>query len=209
MTIRRHLYALAALITTCLTAQAGTVSWGSEAIERLFADSQGDYLAFGSLALLGTFDPSTDFATYATDYDYLSGKFTLFGEAKIGDGGFYDPNGDPAQWIYGGFGAVADVNSLDTQLFYWLFNAPTAVAATEWGIFTNISGLWTTPASLPESMQTDIVQGDFAHVGELTETLALTAFARNVSVPDASSTGALLLFALALCTATERRKNRR
>jgi len=195
-------------LAAALPGFSGTVSWGSEAIERLFADSNGSYLPFGSLALLGTFDPSTDFATFGTDYSYLSGKFTEFGDARIGDGGFYDPLGDPAFWIYGGFGATTEVSALSTQLFYWVFNAPSAAGATEWGIYSNTADQWITPASLPESMQTDIAQGNFANFGSLTDELALTSFVRPAAVSDASSTSFLSAISLIFIAAMARRFKR-
>lgn len=159
-----------------------TVSWGSESEARYFANASGELLPTGSLVLLGAFAAGTDFAGHASDYGYLAGQFTLFGTAYIGDGGFgYD----------GALAAASAVDALDTQLSYWAFNAPTAAAATQWGIFTQTAGLWTTPVIAPGSMNTDIADANLAYVGSLVTDLALTTIVNpggggDRPVPDGS-----------------------
>jgi len=169
-----------ALIAFAATLKAQiTVSWGTESEGRYFATASGSLLPEGSLVRLGSFVASTDFAGHASDLAYLSSQFTVFGTAFIGGGGF---TGTP-----GAFAAANVVPATNTRLSYWAFDAATAAAATQWGIYTETTGLWTTPALAPGSINTDIVDANLASIGTLTATQARTAaFGAPSNVPDSS-----------------------
>jgi len=188
-----------------------TVSWGTESEGRYFADAAGSLLPEGSLVLLGSFAAATDFAGNASDYSYLSSQFTTFSSAFIGDGGFTG--------VDGALAAASVTSALNRQLSYWAFNAATTGAATEWGIFTQTTGLWTTPNDpFPSSMNTDLVDANVANIGSfapsldpLVPSLARTAILNLgpvATVPD-SSVGLLNWFAIGATMVSGRMFKRR
>lgn len=169
------LFSLLLMGGTSLRAVPITVSWGSESEARYFANASGTLLPVGSLVLLGSFAAGTDFAGHAGDYSYLSAQFTQYAVAHIGDGGFGIP---------GAFAASSLLNLSSTQLYYWAFDASTALSASQWGVFTQTTGLWTTPGGpAPGSLNTDIADANSASVGSLSVELARTASFQSVDEP--------------------------
>ena len=93
---------------------------------------------------------------------FLQSHFTTFGSAVIGAGNPGGPGSASDGYFTGVSTASASGLSLaSTQMFYWVFNAPTAGAATQQGIFTLGSNPnWTFPddSATAQSKTNDLSQ---------------------------------------------------
>lgn len=144
------------LIAALLLASTGAVKAVNftfdAAVSSGFALQDGTDLAPGSLLRFGTFSLSdVQIAANANDYSVLNAAFTEIATAIIGQG---DPGGFGSNSDTRNAGLFnADASGIDTsasgrniaglQLYYWVFNAATANAATQHGIFS--STLWIIP----------------------------------------------------------------
>ena len=158
------------LIAALLLASTGAVKavnfTFNAAVSSGFALQDGTDLAVGSLLRFGTFSPDVQIAANANNYAVLNAAFTEIATATIGQG---DPGVFGSASDTGNAGLfIADASAIDTSvtglniaglhLYYWVFNAATADAATQQGIFS--STLWIIPdgnvfQNLP--LDTDIV----------------------------------------------------
>ena len=122
-----------------LSGHAAEVDWGA-AESNGVGTANGTPLPNGSndLILLGHFNlTNTQIAANGSNESFLMSNFVQFGSSTIGAG---SPNG--AGSASDGYWAAISINSSDllsiqnTPIYYWIFNAPTAGAATQYGIFT-------------------------------------------------------------------------
>jgi hypothetical protein len=96
-------------------------------------DASNNFLANGSLVKIGTFTNGFDFAANASNLTALNAAFTLLDSTAIitestRTGVINKANVPIAVDLIAG-----------KQLYYWIFNASTELAATQHGIFTNLT----------------------------------------------------------------------
>jgi hypothetical protein len=120
------------------------VIWGA-AVANSVATAEGVDLPTGDLALIGSFDLTpSQIQADASNLSLLQANFVPYASAQIGQG---NPAGTtpaaPGFWLADTTASTDAVsvanttfNIAHTQIYYWIFNAPTAAAATEQGIFT-------------------------------------------------------------------------
>lgn len=126
--------ALTALMPQTQDAQATSVVWSALGAGVVQLDDS--FVPAGSLVRLGFFDVSdASVQANATNLTYLDAHFTVFGFALVGD----NVLGQPGFWSAETF--VHDPTSIfdGRRMVIWVFNAPTMIAATQHGIFTNNS----------------------------------------------------------------------
>jgi hypothetical protein len=147
-----------------LLADSTTANWGAQIFNGV-GTADGTPLPNGSndLILLGSFDfNNSQIIANGSNEPFLASHFTTFATAVIGQG---DPNGSGS--ASDGYWTAVDNNSAsllslqNKEIFYWVFNAATAGAATQYGIFTNPSlSSWTFPddTSVAQVSTTDLSQ---------------------------------------------------
>ena len=141
-----------------------TANWGAQ-ISNGVGDASGNPLPNGSndLILLGSFDiNNATIAANGSNESFLLSNFTTFASAVMGQG---DPNGSGS--ASDGYWTAVSTNSASTlgiqtkEIYYWVFNAPTAGAATQYGIFTapsNSSWFFPDDTTTAQSNTTDLSQ---------------------------------------------------
>ena len=176
--MNKRLFAIAAISVALASAASAQITafFGNADEVRTFTNASGTNLAAGSLVRLGSFAAGTDFSTGSISY--LDSQFTQYGSSTIGNG-------------YAGLAGYMDASTtnapVSAKLYYWVFNAPTTVAATQIGIFSNTGTLWTTPANAPDTVFTDLSTANLANFGTLTPSFAMTS-----AVPEPSTYAAIL-----------------
>jgi hypothetical protein len=156
--------ALSLLWTSGLLANMTTANWGGQ-ISNGVGTFDGVPLPNGSndLILLGSFDlTNVQITASGTDGSYLASHFTTFASAVIGQG---DPGGpgsaSDGYWTGVSPASASDLGIQGNEIYYWVFNAPTMNAATEYGIYTapaNPSWYFPDDSSLPQINTTDLSQ---------------------------------------------------
>lgn len=133
------------------------------ATSNAFTTSAGALLPAGSLVRIGTFVVSdTSIQENSSNLTYLNTNFREVFSTTVGTG---------ADGANGYFSTVS--NNIDTtasglnvsgaMLYYWVFNAPSQVSATEQGIFT--SSLWEIPSGNGSVLDLSNITTD---IGDLT-----------------------------------------
>jgi hypothetical protein len=96
-----------------------------------------------------------------TNFAFLNSNFVEFATSTIGDGGPINGGGsnDDGYWLANSINSATALGIQHTQIYYWLFNSPTAATASEYGIFTAPSNTaWIFPAEtdVPNTTITDL-----------------------------------------------------
>lgn len=190
---------LTALLAGATSAFAVDFTTGA-ALNSGFALSDGTDLSTGSLIRFGTFSISNELiSANSSSIAFLNDNFVQLGVATIGQG---NPAGgaganDPVNngLFNGNLSSInttaSGLNVAGSQLYYWVFNTPTAFAATQHGVFS--STLWQIPSGDGggldlASINTDIADLTLNQAGE-----ALATSARIVIGgfgPGSNATGA-------------------
>jgi hypothetical protein len=159
-------FALAPSSRAQVTPQAQVV-WGASVVNSV-ATAQGVDLPVGDLALLGTFDLTpSQIQADASSISLLEANFVSYASAGIGDGNpAGTPQPAPGFWLTDTIASTDKVivgnetfSIAHDQIYYWVFNAPTIMAATEQGIFTapdNPNWIFPDDNDVPNSTVTDI-----------------------------------------------------
>lgn len=139
------------LALTGLAAQAATINWANGGGRgHMFTTSDtSDRVDAGNLVRIGYFETAGD----------INSAFIEFGTTTVGDPGAA-PNNIGGHIPAAGKAinnTTAEGNSLfaSKQLVIWVYNASTAAAATEQGIFTSTA--WTTPGNFNANDQSFVV----------------------------------------------------
>lgn len=216
------------LSLTCLVvslsssvAPAAQVTWGA-AQSNGIGDAFGTPLPNGSndLILLGHFNlTNAQITANATNEAFLMANFVQFASTTIGNG---NPNG--AGSASDGYWLTTSINSSNalavnnTEMYYWVFNSPTAVAASQYGIFTNAAlASWKFPddTAIPPTTTTDLADVPQNSQGILVGSFGLglskdgTSPLFNLAVIPEPSTYAFAGIAVAALAARHLRKSRR
>jgi hypothetical protein len=152
------------LCSSSVFANSTTANWGAQ-ISNGVGLANGTPLPNGSndLILLGSFNISNStIAANGSNESFLMSHFTTFASAVIGQG---NPNGagsaSDGYWTAVNANSASSLSIQTKEIYYWVFDTPTAPAATEYGIFTNPSNSnWFFPddTSQPQSNTTDLSQ---------------------------------------------------
>lgn len=226
MTLKTITAVLASVCLTC-AANASTVTWGAYETNGVgITDANGTPLPLGDVVLLGHFNltPAQIIAN-GNNEAFLLSNFVTFATGHIGDG---SPNGLGNNNGYWEDTSTASSNALGLQnlaIDYWVFNATTTNAATQYGIFTgtansipSIAAAWKFPddTSIPPTTITDlsdvphdstgIYWGSYNGTGTSGDGVSpLYYLAPFSSVPEPSTWIAGALIASALLPALRRR----
>ena len=139
--------------------QTVTVS-GVEGFTGQFRDSNNEPLPFGSVVRVGAFDLSGDNAATlqnSDNFQEIEALFTPLAESEVGSGSIVQASNTGDTIIVNDFigegntlgqieGIAAGYLPIDTQLFFWVFNASDPALATEWAIATSDSASFELPA---------------------------------------------------------------
>jgi len=116
-----------------------TANWGAQ-ISNGVGLADGTPLANGSndLILLGSFDISNATITAnGSNESYLMSNFTTFASAVIGQGNPGGPgSASDGYWTGVSTNSSSTLGIQNKEIYYWVFNAPTAGAASQYGIYT-------------------------------------------------------------------------
>jgi hypothetical protein len=190
----------------------------------VYATSAGTFLTPGSIIRVGEFNTSgANLATLQTSNDFatVNSLFTAFAENNAGGGSIVQNgnttvddilvnNGTPGNQSGNVIGDIqhilATYCTTGSQLYVWVFNGPDYNTATEWGIFTSSSPVWTFPADLSQrtlsTFQVDtIIRGSTTGGTTTGDQLRLASVA--TVVPEPSS-----LLLLLSCGFIARRRRR-
>jgi hypothetical protein len=153
-----------ALVVVATRLEASNVAWGAQ-ITNGVGTANGTPLPNGSndLILLGNFNISNALITAnGTNETFLMSHFTIFGSAVIGQG---SPNGSgtasDGYWTGVTINSANALSLQNTEIFYWVFNSPSANTATQYGIFTSPTlPSWKFPddTAIPDTTSTDLNQ---------------------------------------------------
>ncbi len=196
--------------------QASQVTWGAYQSNGVgIADSGGQPLALGDIVLLGHFNlTNSQIVANGNNRSFLLANFVQYASAFIGDGnpsGSVNPQDNTGYWLANSVNSSNALGIQGTEMYYWVFNAPVAANATQYGIFTApSSNAWMFPldTAIPPTTVTDLSQVPHDLTGILWGTFGtgtssdgfspLYNLAPITSVPESSTwvAGALLLSSL-------------
>jgi hypothetical protein len=126
------------LAVTGLSASASQILWATGTGRgHMFTTNSGARLDAGSLVRVGYLTTAGDLSTFT---EFAATTISHPGAAPNNIGGFLT---NPAENLNG----PANVAARNKQIYIWVYNAPTAAAATEQGIFTSTDPSWIIPSS--------------------------------------------------------------
>lgn len=127
-------------------------------------DASNNFLANGSLVKVGTFTAGFDFTTNASDLTALNAAFTVFDTAVI-------ITESTRVGVINDTAAVPVATIAGKQIYYWIFNAATELAATQHGIFTNNSSTWIGGDGSPTGASNTISLGNAGLIAKVGSTI--------------------------------------
>lgn len=203
-----------------------TITFSAQAAGGGVGDSSGSDLSVGSLVQFGTFSMApSDVLVNSMDVGLLETAFDLLAEARIGYFGgetILDAGGTPSFYDagtnFGAAGAFAHEVTFEPdllgnegeRLYMWIYDAPTAAGATEYGIFSDSE--WTIPSSLTMNLDMTTLDPSDAldvYIGDRgPETSATVGGSLNklVGVPPIPEPSVSALLGLAACLLICRRQ---
>jgi len=218
--VTRLLLTGAVALSSFVTAEASQVTWGA-AISNGVGDASGNPLPIGDLVLLGHFNlTDAQITANGSNEAFLMQNFVQYASAFIGDGAPAGPNPSDNQgyWLANSVNSSNTLSIQNTQIYYWVFNAATAGAASQYGIYTNpTSTAWKFPddTAIPPTTITDLSDVQHTVQGILWGSFGTGISKDNVSplynlapIPE-PSTVSLTAFGLVCMAAAIRRRIRR
>ena len=165
-----------------------------------FVLSNGTRLPDGNLVRIGTFDavPAVDASQAA-----LASAFKEYGTTTSGHSAAAGANKGMINRSAIAAGAgVAEAAFTGKNVYLWVYNAPTAAAATQWGVYTNTAD-WKFAASVddpPVSLSTSALNGAYGRALTPAGIIAGTPNAYRLAnaVPETSTFSLTALAALGL-----------
>jgi hypothetical protein len=149
------------LVVSGAQLRAQTVSWAAQNANGLGLADGNSRLPAGNLVRLGTFDVAdSNIQTHQSEFTYLNSHFTEYGSVTIGQGfggnagHFAASNSGPTE---------SGPNIVGQQIYLWAFDNPTAVSATQYGIFymnKSNNSAWQFPIQTPVPATTTIDLGE-------------------------------------------------
>ncbi len=157
------------LALTLSAGQASQVTWGAYTSNGV-GDASGTPLPIGDIILLGHFNlTDAQIAANGNNEAFLMANFVQYASAFVGDGAPAGPN--PADnlgyWLANSNNSSNSLSIQNTQMYYWVFNASTTQAASQYGIFTNpTAASWKFPDdnAVPPTTITDL--SDVQHTSQ-------------------------------------------
>ena len=152
---------------------------------------------------------------------FLMANFVQYASSFIGAGSPNGPNpsSNNGYWLANSANSSNLLGIQNTEICYWVFNAPTAITATQYGIFTaptNAAWLFPNDTAIPSTTITDLNQTPHDSSGILWGSFGIGISSDNSSplydlapaaVPEPATAGAALLCSGAMaCRAILRRR---
>ena len=198
---------LSACIANCDAALAITISTNPVSGAYFVVADGTTRIPDGSLVRLGTFDapPVANADGAALNLSFKEYATTTVGHSAetVANKGMINRTNIPA-----GTG-VAETDFIGRQLYIWVYNAPTAVSATQWGVFTSdrtdIPSPWKFPVDdLPLAAGTLNINRAFGSPGIPAEVSPGTLIYRLSGIPETSTLSLVVLAGLGF---TRRRRD--
>ena len=175
-----------ALLVLVATSTAFAVNINSGAASNSgFALSDGTDLATGSLIRIGVFTISDSLVSAnASSFSFLNANFIQIGTSYIGQGNPFNAVSETNSANNGLFNSsLSSINTTSeglniatAKLSYWVFNATTAVAATQQGVFSSTT--WAIPAGDASGTDTAFLNTDINDLTTSNDGQNLAATAR-------------------------------
>ena len=173
--MKKIILTLSAIALCTVSSRAATIAWGAQD-NNGFGNFAGTPLAQGDLVELGSFSLTdsqiqtviNSSASASAAATTLSSSFTTFGTSVIG-----------ANLGIDGYFSPANANTSGNagkQIYYWVFNASTTGASSQFGIFYSTISAWVVPSDTPTPGST------VTDISDLTTSGAGTALAGTAHV---------------------------
>ena len=142
--------------------QAAQVTWGNGTIGNGIGLLNGTLVPAGDLVRLGSFSlTAAQIKANANNPTFLNANFIQFASTTIGSGNPFNDGSTPAGYweAPNSINLTTTLGNANTQIYYWIFNATTLAASTQYGVFTAPGNTqWVFPAdtAVPNSVTTDL-----------------------------------------------------